>query len=196
LAALAPELSPTAERAFWRVCDPAFDGQLDGLGWFASLQYRGLNLLELAPRVRPELGRRCLAAFDVPLGDEPFFADCRRGVERYLDGDVVGAVRAWRRIRPPLHGCRAPVDVIERVDPELAARVDARVLGDRTYGGAHPAHVREARRAAARGENAEALALAQRVVDAWSHADVHIPAVGEMRALLSRLSAEASVKPD
>lgn len=193
LAELAPALRAAARPAFEAVCDPTFDGNIDGLGPFASAQYRALNVLELAPRVDASLGRRCLAAFDAsPLADEPFFADCRLGVERYLGGDVEGAVRAWRRIRPPLHGCRAPVSVIQRVDPGLAARADAVHLEDRTYGGAHPAQVREARRAATRGEYARARVLAERVVRAWGRADVRVPAVDEMRALLRRLPATAS----
>jgi hypothetical protein len=43
---------------------------------------------------------------------------------------------------------------------------------------------REAKRALARGERDKARQIAEKVVKAWEVADVEVPAVTEMRALL------------
>ena len=74
-------------------------------------------------------------------------------------------------------------------EADLAERVDARLIAakDGNYGGASLSHVRSARRAMARGDRARAKQLAQQVVDAWGGADVPVPAVAEMKALLARL---------
>ena len=45
------------------------------------------------------------------------------------------------------------------------------------------ASVREARRAARRGDHERAKALASEVVEAWSVLDVNLPVVAEMRRL-------------
>jgi hypothetical protein len=55
------------------------------------------------------------------------------------------------------------------------------------YHGASLATLRSARRAAARGDHAAARRYAQQVIDAWASADVEVPAVAEMRALLTKL---------
>ncbi|MFO0745892.1 MAG: hypothetical protein U1F43_09490 [Myxococcota bacterium] len=58
------------------------------------------------------------------------------------------------------------------------------------YRGATLAQLREARRALARRDFAAARALARTIIDAWSVADVAVPAVGEMKALIAKLPPE------
>ena len=117
------------------------------------------------------------------------------GCERFAQGDWKGAAVLWR---PLLEGSGSVVRWLQAVAPialdasgdtDLAERLDAQSiaqdLGD--YHGASMAHVRSARRAAARGNRDTARKLARQVVDAWSVADVPVPAVAEMRALLAKL---------
>jgi len=112
------------------------------------------------------------------------------GLERFGAGDLRGAADAWRsmvagdvdrRLYPVAFDAAGDADLAERVDERLIAAKDG------NYGGASLSHVRSARRAMARGDRARAKQLAQQVVDAWGAADVPVPAVAEMKALLSRL---------
>jgi hypothetical protein len=181
LAKLAPALTSVALEALAQICSsrPGEGGDFD----------RAMLQLELAAHFPRKLGRRCLDAFDAGrarLTHPEFFADCREGVARWLRGDEEGAIAAWRRIRPLRWGCHVPVEVF---GPVLGSRLDAPLLEDATYGGAHPAQAREARRAAARGDLESAQALARRVVAAWSTADVAIPAVADMQAILTKPAA-------
>jgi hypothetical protein len=73
-------------------------------------------------------------------------------------------------------------------ESSLAARIDAIKMRYRYFAGLSDATPREAQRALARGERARARELAQQVVDAWEVADVVVPAVAEMRALLAKIS--------
>ena len=112
------------------------------------------------------------------------------GLERFGAGDLRGAADAWRsmvagdvdrRLYPVAFDAAGDADLAERVDERLIAAKDG------NYGGASLSHVRSARRAMARGDRARAKQLAQQVVDAWGAADVPVPAVAEMKALLARL---------
>jgi hypothetical protein len=84
----------------------------------------------------------------------------------------------------------AMVDVFERTGAaELAEQVDQEVMkraGE--LNGATLGHVRAARRALARGDQAKARALVEQVVDAWARADDVPPAVAELRGLVSQPS--------
>jgi predicted Ser/Thr protein kinase len=116
------------------------------------------------------------------------------GSERYARGDLAGAAASWRRLIPSLGPGvswlayeRGP-DVYDAVgEPEVAQRLDAPRLVQRGYNGAGPALVREARRAARRGDHVRARQLARQVIEAWSVADTRVPAVAEMRTLLEEL---------
>lgn len=101
-----------------------------------------------------------------------------------------GAAEAWR---PLVQG-----DVDRRVfpvafdavgDADLAEKVDARLMaaGDGNYDGVSLSYVRSAQRAMKRGDRERAKRLAQQVVAAWGAADVPVPEVAEMKALLARL---------
>jgi serine/threonine protein kinase len=188
LARVAPSLRATIEPSLSKTCDPErarADGDFN----------HAMMLLELAAHLGDDLGNRCLRAFDAQTRgttEASFFASCRTGVEKWLTDDVKGAVAEWRKIRPPLWGCRMPIEAFDAVDPVFASAVDAPWLDDTTYGGAHPAQVREARRARARGDLPKARRLAERVLSAWGTADVSIPAVGHMQALLRETADDAA----
>jgi hypothetical protein len=120
--------------------------------------------------------------------------DLMDGTAAYVNGDFAGAARAWR---PLLRASSWNVDILRNFlsdafdragEPDLAERVDARVLAaPGALNGADLAYVRAARRAAKRGDKATARRFAQTVVEAWSVADVSVPALVEMRALLASL---------
>lgn len=76
-------------------------------------------------------------------------------------------------------------DAFDRAgDAATASAIDAPLLSNRGYNGATMAVVREARRAAARGDKDKARELAQRVVEAWGEADAEVPLLAEMRAIV------------
>ena len=68
----------------------------------------------------------------------------------------------------------------------MAQDIDSRFLRSGPFNGVGLAHVRSARRALAAGDTKRAKELARCIVEAWSTADVPVPAVAEMRALLRR----------
>ncbi|HSS01982.1 MAG TPA: hypothetical protein VLM79_33215, partial [Kofleriaceae bacterium] len=116
------------------------------------------------------------------------------GAERYALGDFEGAARAWRALLqdPAAYAgvmLDAMVDTFAHTrEGDLVNRLLAAVPDTSPdFHGASLAVVREARWAAAQGETDRARTLAQRVVDAWSVADDTVPAVAEMRRLLSSL---------
>jgi len=184
LAKLAPELEAEVRAALQPFCESRMEKE-------ASFD-DALLMLEVAGHLRGRLGRKCLQAFDVArpkFNDPAFFEHCRDGLERWMNDDAEGAVSEWRQIRPPLWGCRMPIGVFDQVDASLASKLDEASLEDTTYGGAHPAQYREAKRAARRGNWEKAKHLARRVIEAWSTADVALPATKEMQGLLQRGSS-------
>ncbi|XXY03593.1 serine/threonine-protein kinase [Sorangium sp. So ce185] len=159
-----------------------------------------IRLSAVCARASELVSRRCFARFHalrrhfagslLPESDK--FVE---GAERYARGDWRRAAAAWRPLlRQPGMFTAALADAMEDAfersgDVELVARLESAALaaGAGEMHGALPAHARAARRAAARGDGARARALADRVIDAWSAADVEVPAVGEMRKLLREL---------
>jgi hypothetical protein len=117
----------------------------------------------------------------------PFLA----GAERYAQRDYAGAVAAWRTLagEPPSGRTWLVLpDAFDRVgEHDVAERIDKQGPYTGLIRGLSIAHLRMARRAAARGDTARARELAQEIVDAWSVADERVPAVEEMRGLLARL---------
>jgi hypothetical protein len=118
-----------------------------------------------------------------PQGTE----DLVRGAERFVRGDKRGAAGIWQRFADTsYYTIQLPPEVFDEAgNSELASRLDGIFL--RTsgpYSGIHPAWAREAKRAKKRGDLERARRLARRVVEAWSTADVPVPAVAEMRAIL------------
>jgi predicted Ser/Thr protein kinase len=117
----------------------------------------------------------------------PFLA----GAERYAQRDFKGAAAAWRALanEPPSGRTWLVLgDAFDRAgEPEIAERIDRQGPYMGLIGGLSIAHLRMARRAAARGDTARAKELAQKIVDSWGVADTPVPAVAEMRALVARL---------
>jgi hypothetical protein len=172
-------------------------------GYFfgGSLVLSAADACALAPR---DTAKRCLAKLKQLLA-AGYFPDAVTTVGPYIDGcarwvqgDLPGAAAAWR---PLVAGHAADAgyagNAIARLGPAafdaagdhgLAEKIDAHDLatGFDAFAGASLADVRQARRAMARGDKAEARRLAQKVVDAWSAADVAMPAVVEMKALLAK----------
>jgi len=116
------------------------------------------------------------------------------GAEHYVEGDYAGAARAWRTLlaRPgwQLDGMRDLIaTAFEKTgEDDLVERVDAPLLGNPgRFNGIEMAHVRAARRAAKRGDAKTAKKYALQVIEAWSVADMDVPAVAEMRKLVARL---------
>jgi eukaryotic-like serine/threonine-protein kinase len=142
--------------------------------------------------------QRCLARLSAALqkgelggGMAAGFADLVSGAERYVRGDWAGAAHAWRPISQMEMYLESPIrhalaDVFDRTgDSDLADRVDAPMLAHKgPFGGADLAFVRAAKRASTRGDRRRAVELARKVVDAWSIADVDVPAVREMKKLV------------
>jgi len=117
----------------------------------------------------------------------PFLA----GAEHYARHDYKAAAAAWRALanEPPSGRTWLLLgDAFDRAgEPDIAERLDAKGPYMGLIGGLSIAHLRMARRAAARGDVARARELAQKIIDSWGVADTPVPAVQEMRALLARL---------
>ncbi len=116
------------------------------------------------------------------------------GAEAYARGDMAAAARIFR---PLVRHQGAQVSLVADLMADTFARqgddtlvevVDAPALAAVAKGqGASLASVRAARRAAKAGDRDKAREHAERVIRAWSVADVDVPAVAEMRALLAKL---------
>ncbi|HEY2515809.1 MAG TPA: hypothetical protein VGI39_33295, partial [Polyangiaceae bacterium] len=121
------------------------------------------------------------------------------GAKRYAAGDVRGAAASWRPLvaSPNLAIARIlPTEVFERAsEPGLAARLDARKMEFAFIAGVSDAAPREAKRAFASGDSARARRLASLVVQSWEVADLQVPAVAQMRALLGALGDAGSPQP-
>ncbi len=110
------------------------------------------------------------------------------GLEALHAGDARAAVEAWR----PFVGAEVlgsfiltqPFDEVGEI--ALASALDERVIEEAGHV-LGMAHVRQAKRAAARGDKATARKLAETIVAAWTVADVKVSAVDDMRKLLSEL---------
>jgi hypothetical protein len=118
----------------------------------------------------------------------PTSAPFIKGAEAYSRGDWAAAVAAWRPLLPTpgTQGRNLLPEAFERAgEPELAERIDKGNLGmEGPFHGVGLAHLRAAKRALARGDRERAEALGRRVIDAWSTADVPVPAIAELKALL------------
>jgi serine/threonine-protein kinase len=148
----------------------------------------------LAPRAA---ATACIAKLRELAGTRLMFlqdAGTFDGFVRFAARDWAGAAAAWRPFAAhptwQLDDVRDLVSTaFERAgEDDLSARIDAPALARPGRGnGVELAWVREARRAAKRGDAAPARKRAQEVIDAWSVADVEVPAVREMRKLITRL---------
>jgi eukaryotic-like serine/threonine-protein kinase len=112
-------------------------------------------------------------------------------VKRYIAGDTRGAVAAWR----PLLGSSderrmlrfVPVEIFDAAgETDIAELIDRETAQLAWFHGIGSSVPHMAKRALARGDKPRARELAQQVIDAWSVADVSVPAVEEMRNVLQR----------
>jgi hypothetical protein len=156
-----------------------------------------LPLLVLCARASPSIANRCFDRMEAARKAHPESAwwpasqVYLEGARLRARGDVRGAVRAWRRLLNTVGmGLLAtlPADDFEAAgEPELAARIDAERMSRPYFNGISPAHPGAARRAFRRRDYRKARELAALVIDKWSAADVPVPAVAEMRALLRQI---------
>jgi tRNA A-37 threonylcarbamoyl transferase component Bud32 len=146
----------------------------------------------LAPR---EVARPCFARIRaVTPGPVAWVDGLLEGAERFAERDWQGAARAWRTMLAhpgwQLDQMRDYLAIAfeHAGEDDLMEKVDAPTLAaPGRYNGAELAHVRAARLAERRGDKDRAREMARRVIDAWSVADVEVPAVDEMRRLVARL---------
>jgi serine/threonine protein kinase len=127
----------------------------------------------------------CVALHEALYGERPG----ARGASGRADSAVptwVGEVisRGLRMNREERWPTMATLLGALEADPEARRRRRRRAAAVLAFSGAEP---RMARRALARGDRARARELAEKVIRAWSTADVKVPAVDEMRRLLQKL---------
>ncbi|WP_438042766.1 protein kinase domain-containing protein [Sorangium sp. So ce128] len=158
-----------------------------------------LRMGAVCARASRAVSRRCFERLRklrgrFPEGELPNTESFITGAERYASGDPRGAALAWR---PLLQEPEPFVEVLgdamiatyEREgERELVDRLERAIPDDsEALNGASLKTVREAERAARRGDRQRALALAQQVIKAWSAVDAPVPAVESMRRLVARL---------
>ncbi|MCC6525575.1 MAG: protein kinase [Polyangiaceae bacterium] len=121
------------------------------------------------------------------------------GAKAWAAGDRAAALDAWRPLtrRPSLMLQRLSVALAppfdEAGEPDVAERIDGYDLAHAgEHNGGSLAMLRAARRAAKAGDDARALDLARRIIEAWSGADATIPAVDEMRKLVRALEQKGA----
>jgi len=143
----------------------------------------------------PPTAKHCFARLrEIAGGPVGMIEGWLEGAERFSQGDYASAARYWR---PMLANPGWQLDytrdllaiAFEKLgQDDLVAKVDAPTLA-RTgrFNGVELAWVRAARRAERQGDKDTAKKLAHQVIDAWSIADVEVPAVAEMRKLVARL---------
>jgi hypothetical protein len=153
------------------------------------------NVLVFCAVAPPKIAKRCFARLRaMSPGPVGMMEGWLEGAERFSQGDYAAAARYWR---PMLASPGWQLDdtrdllamALERVgDDDLVAKVDAPTLSKPgRFNGVELAWVRAARRAERQGDKETAKKLARQVVDAWSVADIEVPAVAEMRKLIARL---------
>ncbi|WP_437833098.1 serine/threonine protein kinase [Sorangium sp. So ce1153] len=158
-----------------------------------------LRIGAICARASRAVSRRCFERFRklrvmFPEGELPNTESFITGAERYARGDHGGAALAWR---PLLQEPEPFVEVLgdamvatyEREGAHEVAHLleEAIPTDSQALNGASLKTVREAERAARRGDEQRALDLAQQVIKAWSVADAPVPAVESMRRLVARL---------
>jgi predicted Ser/Thr protein kinase len=146
----------------------------------------------------PAVARRCFTRLRA-LGAAGFFrepmppdnAAFMDGAEAYARADYAAAVTAWRPMTDSAgtQGTNLLADAFYRAgEVDLAQRIDGDVVDQPgAFNGAGLPHLRAARRAIEVGDRERAEQLVRRMVEAWSVADVPVPALAELRARLARL---------
>ncbi|KYF95441.1 hypothetical protein BE17_30825 [Sorangium cellulosum] len=158
-----------------------------------------LHIAAVCARASREVSRGCFGRLRplrarFPEGELPNTEDFITGAERYARGDTMGAALAWRPLlQEPGPFVEVLGDAMVATYERTGAPEEARLLEEaipddsQALNGASLKTVREAERAARRGDRERAVELAQRVIRAWSVADAPIPAVESMRRLVAKL---------
>jgi hypothetical protein len=168
------------------VADEWIDAHLadDGGVWADySIKKDVLGVCLRAERAR---GLRCLERAAESVRYEPEkLGPMIAGARRFVLGDVAGAMQAWKPLARDLPGF-VPVAPLDAAGfGEATDAIDASYGQTTAYAGITCATPHVAKRALARRDRERARELAQSVVDAWSLADVDVPAVAEMKRLLA-----------
>jgi serine/threonine-protein kinase len=151
-----------------------------------------IPILRACIRASPRAARDCVewvAAVGKRTGNLASwgYGDAVEGARLYLNGDYAAAMRAWQ----PLAGYRSemapPAVLIATGSRQELADLLKRRLQDTAMGQLSSLQPTAAKVAYERHDFATARDLAQQVVDRWSSADMPIPAVAEMQALLGRM---------
>jgi hypothetical protein len=159
--------------------------------------YTPMMVTQACTLASPAISRTCFARLRT-LMKNGFFTGAAGPTIAMLDGFELHArgddraAAAILRSHAPSAGFRVVGNAIAAQvfdaagEPDVADRFDAPQLDAKTFAGVTMAHVRAAKRAAARGDKARARELAEKVVTAWSTSDTPIPAVAEMKRLAAQ----------
>jgi hypothetical protein len=145
----------------------------------------------------PAVARRCFTHLRA-LGAAGFFREPMppdndafvNGAEAYARADYAAALAAWRPMtdNPGTQGKNLLASAFYRAgEADLARRIDGDAMArPGPFNGAGPADLREARWAIEIGDRERAEQLVRRMIEAWSVADVPVPALAELRARLAQ----------
>jgi len=170
------------------------DGWALGMAALTLHASRDVALPALA-RIRKQLldPARAPGTMRLPRTEVTQFLD---GLKLAIEGNATGAAKSWRTLvqNGGWHGWLDPATFDAAGEPELGSRIDAPRI---TFAGRiiSARHYREAKRAAARGDHEQARKLATMFVDHYGAADVPIPGVKEMRALVAKRASPPREPP-
>lgn len=132
---------------------------------------------------------RCIERLETERGSGrqglELFSESLDAAAAYVRGDVPAAASAIRRLQQPSRLTTFAVELLDLSgDDGAAAAIDEVAMKERAFvQGIGLGHVRAARRALRRGDQAAAARLARDVTSAWSSLDARSPLVDEMRAI-------------
>ncbi|MBL8742429.1 MAG: hypothetical protein JNK04_15075 [Myxococcales bacterium] len=189
------ELSGTSQATADHLLDSFFFKPDKFVYSYPGTSWIWVTLLGTCWRASPDRAKRCVDLFDKTRAISDFDGTLKGAYTAYVDavkayvrGDKHAAVRAWKRVptSDTIYPLMVDVSAFDAIGAGIeASAIDVELMKQTTsnYRGVTMAHVREARRAAKRGDKKRASELARAVVQAWGGADVPVPAVDEMRAL-------------
>jgi hypothetical protein len=160
----------------------------------ATSYFGGLSICVQSP---PVLARRCFQRIKT-LFERGYFGGATssaqeglEGARRYIEGDLVGAAKAWRPVSADLLAdeMRIPMSLaFERAGAlTLLDRIDERSMRE-SQGSPNieMAYARKALRAEKQGDMATAHKLAATFVERWEGADDLPPLLGEMKRIAAK----------
>jgi eukaryotic-like serine/threonine-protein kinase len=172
-------------------------GQDDQLGLKESLEVVVATCFNASPRLARRCATTLAARFDRKqqrLYEWYFGSDhLLDALDAWVAGDRPAVLRALRPLLKETEPALMYVPLEALPSPEaadLVERRDALRLERKAFAGLALGTPRAAEKAFAKGDLKTARELAQSVVDRWGKADVPVPAVAEMRALLDKISKQ------